>query len=74
VNVGANQVLDQLCFESLRVVQVDDADGHGSSLGHLCGTISPGSGDDLEAVLSERPYQQRRKDSLGADALGILWR
>jgi hypothetical protein len=65
-------MLGQLRLETLRVVQLDDADGHGVSFGHLRGAISPCSGYDFEAVLGEWPHQQRRENALGADALGIL--
>ena len=39
-------------------------------LGHLRGAVTPCSGDDLEAVLGERPHKQGRENALGADALG----
>ena len=49
---------------------MDDADGHGGSLGHLRGTIAPCSCDDLEAVLGEWTDKQWRENALGTDTLG----
>ena len=41
-----------------------------SDFGHLRGAVTPCSGDDLEAVLGERPHKQGRENALGADGLG----
>ena len=49
---------------------MDDADRHGRKIGHLRGAVTPCPGDDLEAVLGERPHQQRRENALGTDRLG----
>jgi hypothetical protein len=54
----------------LSVIQGDDADGHNFRLGHLRGTIPPRPGNNFEAILGERPYQQWRQNALGADTYG----
>ena len=38
--------------------------------GHLRGAIASGSGDNLEALVGERPHKQGRENALAADALG----
>ncbi len=70
MNVGANQVLHQSRFEGLGIGEVDDANGDGCGLGHLRGTITPRSGDDLEALLSDGTHKQGREHSLSANAVG----
>jgi hypothetical protein len=39
---------------------------------HLRGAIAPGSGDDLEVLVGERPHKQGRENALDADAFRLL--
>jgi hypothetical protein len=72
MNVPPLQVLDELRLQRLRIREVGDADGNGSGLGKLGCAITPGSGNDLEALLGDGADKQGRKHSLSADALGKL--
>ena len=42
---------DQLPFERLGVVDIDDAGGNGKQLGKVSGAVASGSCDDLEALV-----------------------
>jgi hypothetical protein len=50
MNLGANQVLDELGFEGFGIGHLFDTDGHGVLLGQLRSAVTPFSEDDLEAV------------------------
>jgi hypothetical protein len=67
VNLGANQVLNELRDQNFGVRKIDDPHRDG-------GAAMPRSGDDLETVLRERANQERRKHPLRANAGGILCR
>ena len=70
VNLGANQVFDQLCGQGFSVGQVDNPHRHGGNFSHLCGAVTPRTGHDLEAVFREWPDEQRREHTLAANAGG----
>ena len=67
VNVAALQVLDQLRFKGLGIGQMNDADRHGLGLGNERGAVAARSGNDLEAMVGDRPNEQGRQYALAAD-------
>jgi hypothetical protein len=51
---------------------IGDTPRNGSGLGHLCGTVAPGSSNDFKTAFIQRPNKQRKKHSLNSDAFGKL--
>jgi hypothetical protein len=56
-----------LRLKGLSVGQMNDADGDGFGLGQERGAVTPRSGNDLEAMVGNRPDEQGRQDALTAD-------
>ncbi len=71
MNVNALAVLNQLPFERLGVVDLDDTGGNGKQFGKLGGAITSGSGDDFEALVI-RPNRDGLNQAIVLDGLGKL--
>ena len=69
VNINPLAVLDQLPFERLGIVNLDDAGGNGEKLRQLRGAETPRSGDDLEAFVVG-PDGDGLDEAVLPDALG----
>ena len=72
MHVAALEVFDKLRLQHLRVGHLADFNGNGFFLGHLRGTISLRSEDDLiTPVLGT--HQQGSENALRVDAVGKLF-